>query len=124
MAQNSFTNTIPETLFTIPTLRLVYLSNNNFTGPIPNSYGSAGSLRDLYLNDNQLEGPIPSILNGQLPNLNEFLLQSNSLTGTMPDSICALIDGAGVLEDLWADCRLVNGVAEVECTCCTQCIFE
>lgn len=126
MGQNSFSGTVPATIFSASSLRLLYLSKNRFTGNIPANFGSALKLRDLYLNDNQLVGQIPPILPGQLQNLTEFLLQSNSLTGTMPESICVLTeDGAsGVLEDLWSDCQIIDGAAEVSCTCCTQCIFE
>jgi Leucine-rich repeat (LRR) protein len=125
MGQNSFSGTIPATVFTVPSLRLLYLPKNRFTGNIPANFGNARKLRDLYLYDNQLEGQIPPILSGQLQNLTEFLLQKNALTGTMPESICTLTeDGSGVLDDLWSDCQLINGVAEVTCSCCTQCIFE
>ena len=125
LGQNRFSGTVPATIFSVPSLRLLYLSNNKFTGNIPANFGNAARLRDLYLNDNELEGQIPPILPGQLQNLTEFLLQRNTLTGTMPESICELVeDGSGVLEDLWSDCQLTNGVAEVSCSCCTQCVFE
>jgi hypothetical protein len=125
LGQNSFNGTIPATVFAAPNVRLVYLSNNKFAGSIPANYGNASKLRDFYLNGNLLEGQIPPILPGQLQNLSEFLLQSNSLTGTMPESVCMLIGtGSGMLEDLWSDCQLINGSIEVTCSCCTQCIFE
>jgi Leucine-rich repeat (LRR) protein len=125
LGQNSLVGTLPATMFTASSLRLVYLSNNKFTGNIPANYGNSSKLRDLYLNDNKLEGQIPPIISGQLPNLTEFLLQNNQLTGTMPDSVCRLItdDSSGELEDLWSDCELINGVAKVSCSCCTQCTF-
>jgi Leucine-rich repeat (LRR) protein len=125
LGQNRFSGTVPATIFSISSLRLLYLSSNSFIGNIPANFGNALKLRDLYLSDNQLEGPIPPILAGQLQNLTEFLLQNNALTGTMPESICTLTeDGNGVLEDLWSDCEIIDGVAEVSCTCCTQCVFE
>ena len=122
MGQNSFSGTVPATIFSVPSLRLLYLSNNKFSGSIPANLGNAEKLRDLYLNDNELEGQIPPILGGQIQNLTEFLLQRNAITGTMPESICTLT--SGMLEDLWSDCQLIDGAAEVSCSCCTQCIFE
>ena len=121
LGHNSFTGVIPSSLFEIPTIRLVYLTNNRFESTIPANFGEAMNLRDLYLGSNSLQGTIPGISTGQLPNLNEFLLQNNDLTGEMPASICALRTPLGNLEDLWADCAPVNGRAEVECACCTQC---
>jgi hypothetical protein len=101
----------------------VYLNDNNLRGRIPDNYGNADNLRDFYVNGNELQGEIPSIQPGQLASLNEFLLQDNDLTGIMPSSICALRTPAGMLEDLWADCEVIDGQAEVLCECCTQCVF-
>ena len=120
LSENNIGGPIPPSIFDLPNIRLVYLSNNQFNESIPDNYGSANELRDLYLDSNLLEGMIPPINAGQLANLNEFLLQDNDLTGTMPDSICALRTPDGMLEDLWADC---GDPAEVTCTCCTQCVF-
>jgi hypothetical protein len=95
-------------------------------GPLPDNYGSSPVLRDLYIYDNMLNGGIPPISGSQLVTLQEFLMQNNQLTGTMPASICALRipNGNGILEDLWADCESVNEQPpEVECECCTQCVF-
>jgi len=119
---NSFTGTIPASLFDAPSIRLVYLSNNDLEGPIPSNYGNAASLRDLYLDGNQLTGTVPTVGADQLGALTEFLLQDNELTGTMPASICALRTPDGLLEDLWADCR--GGDREIFCSCCTQCFRQ
>jgi len=125
IANNEVKGSIPPSLFEAPKIRLIYLSNNQMTGPLPNNYGSASDLRDLYLDGNNLTGEIPGIQEGQLPNLNEFLLQDNDFVGSMPDSICALRVPAFMLEDLWADCKgSDNAPAQIECSCCTQCVFD
>jgi hypothetical protein len=122
LGQNAFTGSIPSSLFDIPTIRLVYLSDNRFDEFIPSNLGDAENIRDLYLGGNRLEGQVPSILPGQLPNLNEFLVFDNNLTGEMPASICALRTPAGNLEDLWADCASdMGGDPQITCSCCTQC---
>lgn len=124
LSSNGFIGALPISLFDVPTIRLIYLTDNQLSSSIPSNFGSPELLRDLYLDANELVGTVPSISTGQLSNLNEFLLQNNVLTGTMPSSICALREPAvGTLEDLWADCELVNGVVELECNCCTQCRF-
>lgn len=69
-------------------------------------------------------GPVPSILAGQLPDLNEFLLHFNFLTGSMPTSVCNLRGNAGNLEDLFSDCGGQD--PEILCDfpdCCNRC-FE
>lgn len=124
LGNNRLTGEIPPSLFDIPSIRLIYLQNNNLEGFLPDNYGNPPKLRDLYLNNNLLFGQIPDIQSGQLSNLTEFLLQDNDLTGEMPASVCALRTPIGMLEDLWADCEEIEGEAQVECSCCTQCQFS
>jgi hypothetical protein len=74
------------------------------------------------LDGNELTGTVPPISGDQLQELNEFLVQFNFLTGSMPESICDL--RSGQLEDLFSDCGGSN--PEIECDfpgCCNRC-FE
>lgn len=115
---------IPESLFAVSTLRIAYLSNNTIGGTIPSVIADPPLLKDLYLDGNGLTGTVPDIQANQLTNLNELLLQFNFLTGSMPDSICALRQDAGNLDDLFADCGGLN--PEIFCeysVCCNRC-FE
>jgi hypothetical protein len=117
-----FSGPIPDTLFSVSTLRIAYLSNNTLTGSIPPAYSSPPLLRDLFLDGNSLTGTVPEISAGQLAALNEFLVQFNFLTGSMPTSICDL--RSAELEDLFSDCGGSN--PEIECDypgCCNRC-FE
>jgi hypothetical protein len=118
----NFEGSIPDTIFAISTLRIAYLSNNSLTGTIPADFADAAKLRDLFLDGNGLTGTVPPITDGQLPQLTEFLVQFNSLSGSMPDSICNL--RSGQLEDLFSDCG--GPTPEIECEfpqCCNRC-FE
>jgi len=60
---------------------------------------------------------------GLLTNLEALALYSNSLTGTLPDEVCALRDynggdyNGGNLQALGADCE-----EEVTCPCCNFCV--
>ena len=112
---NQFTGFLAPSLFEAPMLRILYLSQNEIEGTLPSNFGLASKLRDLYLDNNKLTGTVPSVLQGQLPALNEFLLQNNTLSGVMPASICNLFGSDGDLDDLWADCD------KVTCSCCTEC---
>lgn len=113
------TGEIPSSIFASPdALEAVYLQGNALTGTIPD-FSGASQLVDLYLSGNNLVGPIPSIPVGSLPAFEEFLIDSNDFTGTMPQSVCALRDVS--LTDLWADCA---PPAEIICeapACCTRC---
>jgi hypothetical protein len=115
---------IPDSLFDISTLRLVYMSNNTLTGTIPINYAKPPLLRDLYLDGNAFTGTVPRIFPGELLDLNEFLLHFNALTGSMPASVCDLRGNTGNLEDLFSDCG--GQTPEIECLfpeCCNRC-FE
>lgn len=108
----------------MPTLRIAYFSNNTLTGTIPSSYSKPALLRDLYLDGNGLTGTVPAIQPGQLQDLNEFLVQHNFLSGSMPSSVCDLRGDNGDLDNLFASCGGEN--PRILCTfpaCCNRC-FE
>lgn len=124
ITNNGFTGNFPDSIFDSPdALTIVYVRDNAFTGELPASYATASQMRDFFINGNGFTGTVPPIEDGQLTELNEFLLQDTNLEGTMPESICNLRT-SGVLEDLWSDCR---PPAEIECSlpdCCTRCFPE
>jgi Leucine-rich repeat (LRR) protein len=121
---NQFEGPLPASIFGVPSIRILYFSNNLLAGTIPANYGSSPVLRDLFLSGNDFTGTIPEIQMGQLPELTEFLLDDNKLTGTMAESICNLrVSGQGKLDDLWADCS-PDADPGIECNapeCCTAC---
>jgi hypothetical protein len=99
------------------------MSNCTLSGRIPFEFSNPPILRDLYLDGNLLTGTVPSIGPGKLEELNEFLLQKNSIVGTMPQSICDLRQDF-ILDDLWTDCG--GETPEIDCDfpdCCNRC-FE
>ena len=123
VSNNLLTGRIPPSLFEIPTIRLVYMSNCSLSGTIPRSYSDPPLLRDLYLDGNEISGPVPSFSAGKLTNLNEFLLHRTKITGSMPESVCNLRENF-ILDDLWADCG--GSSPEIDCdfpNCCNRC-FE
>jgi len=65
------------------------LQENNFTGSVPNSLFSLGSLRTLRLDGNEISGSISSAI-GQLQNLMELYLGSSKMGGMLPDSLYQL----------------------------------
>jgi hypothetical protein len=129
-SNNRFSGPLPASIFGLPRIEILYFFSNLFTGEIPSNYATSPVLRDLYLNNNRLTGSIPPIsasntedgdVQQQLLVLTEFLLQNNSITGTMPASICEL-RGDNITEDLVtliADCMSPDPL--VQCDCCSDC---
>eukprot|EP00526_Cylindrotheca_closterium_P005942 CAMPEP_0113627582 /NCGR_PEP_ID=MMETSP0017_2-20120614/14288_1 /TAXON_ID=2856 /ORGANISM="Cylindrotheca closterium" /LENGTH=569 /DNA_ID=CAMNT_0000537849 /DNA_START=5 /DNA_END=1714 /DNA_ORIENTATION=- /assembly_acc=CAM_ASM_000147 len=115
---------IPASVFSVPTIRFVYMHEcPGLGGTIPSSFQNAGELRDLYLYSTDVGGTIPTISSNKLLELNEFLIQDTRITGSMPESVCALRTD-GVLDDLWSDCG--GSSPEIQCDfpdCCNRC-FE
>lgn len=115
--------TVPTEIFSLPDIRIVYLSNCSLFGPMPSNYASPPKLRDLYLDGNLLNGTVGDVPAGSLLNLNELLIQGNNLSGSVPASLCALRNNAtGTLDDLWSDCG--GAAAKITCSfpdCCNRC---
>jgi len=125
LSNNRLSGSIPEIIFESDALEVVYLSNNTITGTIPENVLNATLLRDLWIDGNLLTGTIPNPEEDNLPSMSELLLDSNSLSGPVPDGLCYL---RTVLEDfvsLHADCVPREGVDAPNnaCAegCCTAC---
>ncbi|KAM7477826.1 hypothetical protein LguiA_026039 [Lonicera macranthoides] len=80
---NSFTGRIPPSLFGLPSLKQLLLSNNHFDGSLPEIPNASSSmLETLDLEGNKLEGEIPSSF-FDLKSLIVLYLSSNNLNGTI-----------------------------------------
>ncbi|XP_039173782.1 receptor-like protein EIX2 [Eucalyptus grandis] len=80
----------------MPLLGLLGLADNNLSGSIPNSLWAMENLYHLDLARNQLSGTIPSLspisrMDGnKMPRLIRFYLEGNNLSGSIPNSLCAM----------------------------------
>ncbi|CAI0425598.1 unnamed protein product [Linum tenue] len=106
LSTNKLNGSIPDGLFRLKNLTVVYLYKNRLSGPIPQSVESL-ELTDVDVSDNNLSGLIPDdfgklekarILNlffnnlggeipesiGRLPQLKEFSVFTNNLSGSIP----------------------------------------
>lgn len=106
--KNRLSGPIPVTLFRMPLLYDLYLSENQLSGPIPevpDSAANATKLIRIILEDNQLNGTIPSSLN-RLSNITHLSLAYNQLTGSVP---VAALGTLSELQSLWLDSNSLQG---------------
>ncbi|PQM33751.1 hypothetical protein Pyn_21787 [Prunus yedoensis var. nudiflora] len=79
---NRLNGTVPPTLFLLPMMQKIQLSNNQFSGQLL-EFANISVLDTLDLSSNNLEGPIPmSIFN--LQGLKILSLSSNNFNGSFP----------------------------------------
>lgn len=115
LASNNLTGPIPDSIY-VSKLEILDLQSNQFTGPISSEIGQLSTLKELNLAQNLFQGEVPSELSA-LTSLQKMWIHDTDLKGSIPSDMCRT--GLTVLE---ADCRTaVNGLTEVECTCCTVC---
>ncbi|XP_068318047.1 receptor-like protein 7 [Pyrus communis] len=80
LRHNLLNGTIPPSVFSLPMLQKLQLSDNEFSGKLP-EFGAIAVLDTLDLSSNKLEGPIPkSIL--KFRQLKILSLSSNNFTGS------------------------------------------
>ncbi|XP_068318931.1 receptor-like protein 6 [Pyrus communis] len=80
LRHNLLNGTIPPSVFSLPMLQMLQLSDNEFSGKLP-EFGAIAVLDTLDLSRNKLEGPIPkSIL--KFRQLKILSLSSNNFTGS------------------------------------------
>ncbi|ESR40807.1 hypothetical protein CICLE_v10027416mg [Citrus x clementina] len=81
LSHNSLNGSIPRSLFLLPNLEMLWLSNNQFENQLPEiSNVSSSVLFDLDLSGNRLEGPVPISIIFELRNLYTLDLSSNKFS--------------------------------------------
>ncbi|KAK6134099.1 hypothetical protein DH2020_032157 [Rehmannia glutinosa] len=84
ISQNNFSGDFPASLSSLSKLYRLDLSYNNFSGSIPLSMNRLTHLLTLRLEENRFSGPISGL---NLPNLQDFNVTGNGLTGEIPGSL-------------------------------------
>ncbi|XP_028792796.1 probable leucine-rich repeat receptor-like protein kinase At5g49770 [Neltuma alba] len=87
-----FTGPVPDEIGSLPELAYLSLNSNSFSGRIPASIGNLSKLQWLDLTDNQLVGPIPvssGATSGldMLHNTLHFHLGNNNISGAIPPEL-------------------------------------
>ncbi|XP_073019209.1 LOW QUALITY PROTEIN: uncharacterized protein [Primulina eburnea] len=101
LANNQFSDQIPDSLGPCATLVSVNFSGNRFSGLPPQGLWSLPALTTLDLSDNMLEGEIPKGVES-LSNLSVISLRKNNFSGGVPDGIgnCLLLRTIYLSENL------------------------
>ncbi|KAK6132032.1 hypothetical protein DH2020_034225 [Rehmannia glutinosa] len=84
ISHNHFSGDFPASLSSLSKLYRLDLSYNNFSGSIPLSMNRLTHLLTLRLEENRFSGPISGL---NLPNLQDFNVTGNGLTGEIPGSL-------------------------------------
>ncbi|KAL7504196.1 hypothetical protein ACHAXN_001893 [Cyclotella atomus] len=114
LEQNQLEGTLSgETIQAMGKLETLSLSQNNLSGLLPGrEIGSLSSLKYLYLDSNHLVGSLSSSIAQQgKANLEEFWLQDNAFSGTVPASFVRL----DRLHDFFIDGNKFTGLPEEIC---------
>ncbi|RID57933.1 hypothetical protein BRARA_F01268, partial [Brassica rapa] len=98
---NYFGGNVPTSLFMIPSLKEVYLSENQLEGPLEiGNISSFSELQYLDLASNNFYGPIPEDIS-RFSKLQTLDLRNNRFIGEIPESMSKLLEGQ-VPSFLWS----------------------
>ncbi|PIN18484.1 Serine/threonine protein kinase [Handroanthus impetiginosus] len=86
-----------------PSIVSIKLSGKNLSGPIPVEFTKLSGLVELWLDSNSLSGPIPDF--SGCPNLKTIHLEDNHLNGNLPSSLADLRN----LRELYVQNNLLSG---------------
>ncbi|XP_059429418.1 receptor like protein 24-like [Corylus avellana] len=94
---NLLNGNIPDSLFSHPSLQVLYLSNNQFSGQLKEFSNASSFLEILYLDNNQLEGPIPMSI-FELHGLRDLSLGSNKFNNSLNLSVIQQLKNLSYLD--------------------------
>ena len=87
LQNNRFSGRVPEEIFNVESLELMWINDNMLTWTLPNTSNSMKSLKFVDVSNNLFHGSIPSIF-FNTTSIIQLNLQNNDLTGTVPDDQC------------------------------------
>jgi Leucine-rich repeat (LRR) protein len=105
LESNALENEIPDSMYEMTTLEILYLNGNPLTGTLSGLISNLSALRELRIGDTQIEGFIPSEL-FSLPSLQELDISGARFTGQLSFGFANL---APTLQSLIVDNNLFAG---------------
>jgi len=115
---NGLTGTIPTEVGLLTKLVEFKVAQNHMRGPIPSEMGNLVNMKFLAFSRNGLNSTVPPEL-ARMTNLHQLYIQSTWLSGDM-DIFCSAMEN-GTMPKLTV---LIADQGEVNCTCCTCCIYK
>ncbi|KAF7827789.1 putative leucine-rich repeat receptor-like protein kinase [Senna tora] len=107
LSYNDFSGEFPPAVTSLFKLYRLDLSHNNLSGEIPATVNHLAHVLTLRLDGNRFSGDIPSL---NLPNLREFNVSGNGLSGEIPESL------SGFPESCFAQNPFLCGAPMKKCT--------
>ncbi|QHO31784.1 hypothetical protein HN51_019943 [Arachis hypogaea] len=83
---NSFTGTLPDSLYSFSALEQFSVSANNLSGQLSRELSKLSSLTALVVSGNRFSGELPNVFQSLL-NLEQLVAHANSFTGPLPSSL-------------------------------------
>merc|ERR1711865_70872 len=90
LSKNNLKGTIPESISSLPSLKVLGLDSNALTGSVPSHLAMLPDLQMVHLQKNQLTGALPATMMNMTvdyPRMQQIDLSYNMLTGIIPDSM-------------------------------------
>lgn len=104
MGGNSYESPVPASIFSLPSLRYLYIQNADIYGNL-SVLDNAVALKEVWLDDNHgINGTIPASI-GNMKTLVSLSLSSCNLTGTIPSTLTTLTG----METLWLSNNSLTG---------------
>ncbi|CAL9005302.1 unnamed protein product [Prunus brigantina] len=82
---NNLTGTIPDEIADLQNLEFLSVGDNNLNGLIPPSIFNISTIREMALGQNQLSGSLPANIGLGIPNLQILFILETDLSGVIPN---------------------------------------
>jgi hypothetical protein len=126
LANTNMNGTLPEEFFSKCTrLKKIELSDSHFSGTISTSLALLTDLSFFEIANNNFHGTIPEQLS--TTNLKRFIVNGNSLSGSIPRAVCINEEPDETKFVVAADCLPSSSTSSeplMSCACCTLCCDE
>ncbi|KAF7812100.1 receptor kinase-like protein Xa21 [Senna tora] len=96
LSSNKLVSNIPDSIWSLKDIIMVYLSSNALDGRIPPGISSMRSLTWLNLSNNQISGNIPPTIGG-FQTLQSLSLEHNKLQGSIPESLGNILQRLNIM---------------------------